>query len=98
MVWAFDSELVASPELWDSSSIPGLAQWVMDLVLLQLWSRSQLWLRSDFWSGELHMLQGGQRKKKIKRRISLIHFAVQILTYEVCLLALKYIMCSQLGH
>ena len=26
--------------------IPGPAQWVKDLVLLQLWCRSQMWLRS----------------------------------------------------
>ena len=30
--------------------IPGLAQWVKDLVLLQLWLRSKLQLRSDPWS------------------------------------------------
>ena len=27
-------------------SIPGLVQWVKDLVLPKLWPRSQMWLRS----------------------------------------------------
>ena len=35
---------VASWERWDESSIPGLAQWVKNPVLPQLWLRLQLQL------------------------------------------------------
>ena len=48
---------------WPSGStglIP--AQWVKDLVLLQLWHRSQLQLGSDPWPVKLHTPQGGQNK------------------------------------
>ena len=38
------------------SLIPSLAQWVKDLVLLQLWCRSQLWLRFHSWLGNFCML------------------------------------------
>ena len=33
------------------SAVPSLAQWVKDLVLPQLWLRSQLQLGSDPWPG-----------------------------------------------
>ena len=43
--------LAAPLEHWDTGSIPGLAQWVMDLALLQpqLLHKSQLHLGSDHW-------------------------------------------------
>ena len=41
------TELAASMEPWDTSSIPGPAQWVKDPALLQLWLRLGLWLGSD---------------------------------------------------
>ena len=56
--------------LWGGSgSTPGLVQWVKDLVLLQLWRRSQLGLGFDPWPGNFHMLQvwPGKKKKKKKR-------------------------------
>ena len=43
--------LAASWECWDIGSIPSLAQWVKDLVLLQLRLRLQLHLASDLWPG-----------------------------------------------
>ena len=40
---------MASWEQWDTGSIPSLAQWIKDLVLLQPWLRSHLRLVSDPW-------------------------------------------------
>ena len=55
----------------DVGSISGPEQWVKDLVLLQLWHRSQLQLRSALdW--EIHMPPGSQKrkgKKKGKKRL-----------------------------
>ena len=39
--------LVASREPWDVARFPGLAQWYKDLVMLQLWFRSDPWPRSS---------------------------------------------------
>ena len=52
-------------EHWDAGWIPGLTQWVKDLVLLQL--RSQLWLESDPWPGNsiCHRVGKNERKKKM---------------------------------
>ena len=44
--------------------ITGLAQWIKDLVLLQLWHRSQLWLRFNPWPRNFHMLPVPSQKKK----------------------------------
>jgi len=42
-----------------------VAQWVKDMVLLQVWHRLQLWLGSDAWLGNFHMSLVWQKKKKI---------------------------------
>lgn len=52
--------------------IPGLAQWVKDLKLLQLWHRSQLWLRFHPWPGNFHIWElpyamGAAEKDKTKQ-------------------------------
>ena len=39
--------VVASFQLQDAGSIPGLAQWVKGSGVAQLWLRLQLWLASD---------------------------------------------------
>ena len=39
--------------------VPTVVQWVKELVLPQLWCRSQLWLRFDPWPGNFHMLRVG---------------------------------------
>ena len=41
--------LMAPWECWKKDLIPGLAQWVKDMALLQLWLRLQLQLGSDSW-------------------------------------------------
>ena len=46
---------------------PVLYSGVKDLALLQLQLGSQLWLGSDPWPGELHMMQGSQKKKKKRK-------------------------------
>ena len=57
----------ASLQHWDPGSIPGPAQWVKDLVLLQLQRRSQLQLRSDPWPGN-PICRGVAKKEKKKKR------------------------------
>ena len=49
--------------------IPGSAQWVMDLVLPQLWCRSKLQFGFDPWPRSFHMLLVWL-KKKIKTKSS----------------------------
>ena len=58
--------MVASWEYWDAGSIPGLAQWVKDLVLLQLQYKSQLWLESDPWP-RISICHRVAKKKKKKK-------------------------------
>ena len=56
----------------------GLAQWVKDLVLPQLWCRSQPWLGSSSWPENFHMPQ--MRKKKKKNLGSVYYYVGQINT------------------
>ena len=53
---------------WDVGSILGLAQWIKDLVLLQVWLRLQLWLRSDPCPGNsiCHRVTKKKKKKEIE--------------------------------
>ena len=57
--------LAAFLEHWDAGSIPGPAQWVKALVLLQLWRSLHLWLGSDPWPGN-SICHGAAKKKKKK--------------------------------
>ena len=52
------------------TGVPTVAQGVKDLVLWQLWLRSQLWLRFDPWSRNFHMLQVWPEKKKDRQKLS----------------------------
>ena len=47
-----------------AGSIPGLVQWVKDLVLLLLWQRVQLWLKFDSWPGNFQVPQVWMKKKR----------------------------------
>ena len=56
-------------------SIPGLAQWVKDPMLLSLWRRLWLQLRFNPWPGNLYMpqeLPKQWKKKKKKKSCSII--------------------------
>ena len=48
--------------------IPSLVQWVKDLMLLQLWRRSQIGIRLDPWPGNFHMGAAKKEKNKIKTK------------------------------
>ena len=53
--------------------IPGLLQWIKDLVLLHVWCRLQLWLRFDPWPGNFHMPWGFLKKEKeTKKQLTLM--------------------------
>ena len=56
---------------WDAGSILHPAQWVKDTMLSQLKHRSQLQLSSYPWPRKLHMLQGGQKRKKQKQKTNI---------------------------
>ena len=52
----------------DKGSIPGMEQWVKDLVLPQLQHRLQLWLGFDPWPGTPYDTVCRKRKKKTKNK------------------------------
>ena len=59
-----------SLEHWISGSIPGLAQWVKEPVLLQLWLSLWLWLGTDPRSGNSICCRWPKKKKKKKKTLS----------------------------
>ena len=56
---------MVSLESWDTGSIPSLAQWVKDPILL--WYRWQLWLKSDLENSICHE-NSVAKKEKIKKK------------------------------
>ena len=56
--------LAASWDHWVTDSIPGLAQWVKDLALPQLWLRLRQTLGSDPWPQNSYAAGKPKIKKK----------------------------------
>ena len=56
--------------LWDAGLVPGLAQWVKDLVVVQLQRRSQPRLGSDPWPGNPVCCRVARKEKKRKKMCS----------------------------
>ena len=68
-------------ECWDESSIPGLAQWVEDMALLQLWLGSQLQLRSDPWPGNSVCRRAAKKKNNNNKKG--INLNISVITLNV---------------
>ena len=51
----------------DAGSIPGVAQWVEDLALMQLLCRLQLWLGFDPTGSSICHMEPKKEKKKEKK-------------------------------
>ena len=82
-------ESVASLDQWDADLIPGLAQWVEDPALLQLWCGLQLQLRTDPWPGNsiCHRAAkkgGGKKLKQNHRTHHLIEQSVMMEMFYIC--------------
>ena len=56
--------LAASLECWVTDLIPGSAQWVKDLVMLQLWCGLQLGLGSEPWPRNSLCLGVAEKRKE----------------------------------
>ena len=92
-------ESEASLQHWGKGSIPGLAQWVKDLVLAQLWHRLQLWLGSDPWPGNFICHGAAKKDKKKGNKYIHINVCVYILRciYTYISMEIKYSICKFLS-
>ena len=63
--------MAVSWELWDTGSIPGLARWLKDLALPQLWLKSQPRLGPDPRLGTPGHGVGAKKKKTNKTQLTL---------------------------
>ena len=64
--------MAASWERWDAGSIPSLARWVKDPVLLQLWLRLQLQLGFDPWPRNSICYRVAKTGKENKTKVFLL--------------------------
>ena len=62
----------------EGCGIPGLVQWVKDVVL------PQLWLRFDPWPRNFHMQGDGKKKKKKKKKKNVFLPSLLLWVLEFC--------------
>ena len=74
-----------------TGSIPTPVQWVKDLVLLQLWCRSQLQLRINSWPENFQMPLGWPKQKTEKPTKPLLVPAAD----AYCLLEVYWALCRE---
>ena len=74
-------------------SIPGPAQWVKDLTLLQLWHRSQLQFVFCPWPRNSHMpwVQPEKKKERKKKRKKERERKKEILESQLCKILFEYV-------
>ena len=81
----------ASWEHWDAGLIPSPAQQVKDLVLLQLWLRSQPQLRSETWPRNSTWCRAAKKEEKKQKTKNWIHDIVKAMSQKQLVSSLRHL-------